>query len=82
MIHKPDIRDFKHIAIIQTAFLGDVALALPLAEKIKSLSGSAELTFVTTPQSAPFVECARNIDNVLVYDKRDKHKGRFPIYVV
>ena len=75
MKSKLEIRTFKHIAIIQTAFLGDVVLALPTVSKIKELSPDAILTFVTTPQASSIVKCATDINNVIVFDKRNKHKG-------
>lgn len=71
----PELKSFKNIAIIQTAFLGDVALALYLAETIKQFNINAKLTFVTTPASASFVSCHETIDYVITYDKRGIHSG-------
>ncbi|MFC2130884.1 glycosyltransferase family 9 protein [Bacteroidota bacterium] len=71
----PDLKGFKSIAIIQTAFLGDVALALYLSETIKKFYNEIDLTFVTTPAAASFVSCAKSIDHVITYDKRGLHSG-------
>jgi heptosyltransferase II len=71
----PDLKNFKHIAIVQTAFLGDVALALPLAQVIKNYLPERQVTFVTTPISAPLVKVMKSVDNVIIYDKRDKNHG-------
>jgi heptosyltransferase-2 len=70
-----DIRQFERIAVLQTAFLGDVALALHLIETIKMLNGSSKRYFITTPAAAPIAECAQSVDEVIAYDKRNKHKG-------
>ena len=71
----PILKSFNNIAIIQTAFLGDVALALYLVESIKRFHSDAKLTFVTTPASASFAVCHKSIDNVITYDKRGIHSG-------
>ncbi|MFH1051649.1 MAG: glycosyltransferase family 9 protein [bacterium] len=71
----PELRQFKRIAVIQTAFLGDIALALYLAERIKELHPDCELTFITTPHAAALVSCAKAVDNVITYDKRGMHSG-------
>lgn len=64
-----------HIAIIQTAFLGDTALALYLAQEIRNLHPTCTLSFVTTPLAAPLVQCAQAVDEVMSFDKRQEHKG-------
>ncbi|MGA2296086.1 MAG: lipopolysaccharide heptosyltransferase II [FCB group bacterium] len=71
----PALKDFKHIAIIQTAFLGDVALALPLAQAIKNLHPDVQLSFITTPSAASLVACCTAVDNVITYDKHGLQSG-------
>jgi heptosyltransferase-2 len=63
------------ITIIQTAFIGDVALAMFLAEYIHRIAPHIYLTFVTTPQAAELPRIARAIDETIVYDKRAADKG-------
>lgn len=70
-----NITDLKHIAIIQTAFLGDVALTLPLADEIRRLNPTIEITFVTTPTALTLAESSLSINNVLTFDKRKSQKG-------
>lgn len=62
-------------AILQTAFIGDVALTGPLAQALKEAARESELHFVTTPLAAPLAECFAAVDHVHVFDKRGKHKG-------
>lgn len=63
------------IAIVQTAFLGDVLLTLPLCAAIRTLVPNARIVFVTTPQSADFIDGLNYADDVVVFDKRGEHKG-------
>ncbi len=62
-------------AILQTAFIGDVALTGSLAQALKKAARASELHFITTPQAAPLAECFAAVDRVHVFDKRGKHKG-------
>lgn len=68
-------KKFENIAVLQTAFLGDVALAMPLIEALKGIFPDSKITFITTKAASPIVEVVKSIDNVLVFDKRNKHKG-------
>jgi len=70
-----DLKNFRKIAIIQTAFIGDVALALYFAEDIKKLNSDCEITFITTPVSYGLVKCTKAVDNAILFDKREKHSG-------
>lgn len=74
-MNKPLLSIFKSIAVIQTAFIGDVALALPLAAKIKQINRDCRLTFITTPQASEIPSSLADINNVIIFDKRKKHNG-------
>lgn len=65
---------------MQTAFLGDVALAMPLCGAIKDIFPQSRLTFITTKQAAPIAKLTTAIDNVLIFDKRGEHKGLSGLY--
>ncbi len=71
----PEIKEFKNIAVIQTAFLGDVALALPLVQAIRNYSKDAIITFVTTPLAVPLVSAAKAVNYAVAFDKRNMQKG-------
>ncbi len=75
MSAKHSILDYKNIAIIHTAFIGDVALVLYLADFIKKLHPNSNLILVTTPVSKPLGEICAAIDKTIVYDKRNVNKG-------
>jgi heptosyltransferase II len=69
------LTSFRHITIIQTAFLGDVALALHLARRIKLLHRNCTLSFVCLPSARKLAESSPSIDTVISFDKRGKHSG-------
>lgn len=66
---------FKHFAVIQTAFIGDTVLTLPLIQAIRDNQLNARITVVTTPFSEPLFDCIKAVDLIVVYDKRNKHSG-------
>ncbi|MCS7176224.1 MAG: glycosyltransferase family 9 protein [Candidatus Kapabacteria bacterium] len=71
----PRLRDFSRIAVVQMAYLGDVALVLPLLQALRELHPTARRMLVVTPAAAPLAECAEAVDEVLVYDKRGADAG-------
>jgi heptosyltransferase-2 len=70
-----NIKDFKNIAILQTAFIGDVVLTLPLAQIIRKFNPDCKITFITTPQSAGIPGVCAAIDEVGILDKRNEFRG-------
>lgn len=74
-MRKPELRDFRHIAIIQTAFLGDVVLTLPLVQVIKNNYPDIKISFVSTPLATGISSSFKAVDTVISYDKRGIRKG-------
>ncbi|MFQ5583031.1 MAG: lipopolysaccharide heptosyltransferase II [Calditrichia bacterium] len=70
----------RRILIIQTAFLGDVILTLPLLQKTKLLFPKAQIDFLTVPASKNLLETHPDIHELLIYDKRGKDKGLLNIF--
>jgi len=70
-----NLKDFKNIAVIQTAFIGDVALSFYLVQNIKNFHTNCKIFFVTTPVSAPMASCVKAIDTLITFDKRNRHSG-------
>lgn len=68
------IKPNSHIAILQTAFIGDVVLTFPLAQVLKNAYPECKITFITTPQSYELAKTCIAIDNVIKFDKRNNHK--------
>lgn len=70
-----NITDYSRITILQTAFLGDIALTLPLADAIKSQHPTAEVHFITTPAGAHIAACSGSVDSIHIFDKHKTHKS-------
>ena len=64
----------KKYLIVQTAFIGDVILATPLAEALHRL-GPCEVHFMAIPAARNLLENNPHVQKVLIYDKRGKHRG-------
>ncbi len=65
----------KRVIVVQTAFLGDVLLTLPLCAAVRRLIPGAEVVLVTTPAAAEFVRGLDVVDEVVAFDKRGLHKS-------
>lgn len=63
------------ILIIHTAFIGDIVLSTPLIKKIKDTYPDSDITYVTTPVGEAILKNNPYLNNIIVYDKRGKHKG-------
>jgi heptosyltransferase-2 len=61
--------------VIQTAFLGDIALSFYFIQALKNIYPSIEITFVTTPSGANLASCIDAVDKVLIFDKRGIHSN-------
>ena len=62
------------ILIIQTAFIGDVILATPLIEKLKTKYPTCIINFLVRKGNESIFEGHPKLNNVLVFDKRNKYK--------
>ena len=72
---KPELRDFKHMAVVQTAFLGDVVLAMPLVQVIKNNYPDIKISFVSTPLATGISSTIKAVDGIIAYDKRGIRRG-------
>ena len=59
--------------VIQTAFLGDVVLTMPLLTALAQAHGPVDV--ITTPQAAPLLEDHPAVAAVIPYDKRGAQRG-------
>ncbi|MDD5361851.1 MAG: glycosyltransferase family 9 protein [Ignavibacteria bacterium] len=60
--------------IIQTAFIGDVILSLPLASVLKNEFPDSEIEFLCIPKTAPILKGNPYISEVILYDKHSKER--------
>lgn len=63
------------ILIVQTAFLGDVVLILPLVQAVCQRFPQARVEVLTTPAHAPLLHGQPGVYSVLTYDKRGRQRG-------
>ncbi len=72
---KLNLNNYKSIAVIQTAFLGDFVLSLPLFQVLRKNTQESKIISVCTPISSQTAALSSSIDVILPYDKRGQHKG-------
>ena len=63
------------ILLIQTAFIGDVFLTLPLVQKLKERHPNAEINVVANPAGSQIFKASPAVHKVFTLDKRGKHRG-------
>ena len=63
------------ILIIQTAFIGDVVLTMPLIEQLTVDYSKPVIDFLTIPSSKNLLENHPDISNLIIFDKKEKDKG-------
>jgi heptosyltransferase-2 len=61
--------------VIHTAFIGDIILALPLVQVLRSHVPHGTITFVSTPTAAGVLRNHPAIDSVIEFDKRGTDRG-------
>jgi len=69
------MRTVRRILVIQTAFIGDVILTLPLIQVLKQFFADAAIDVVVVPRSAAVCRNHPSINQVIEYDKRGSEKG-------
>ncbi|HVE13187.1 MAG TPA: lipopolysaccharide heptosyltransferase II, partial [Elusimicrobiota bacterium] len=63
------------VLLLQTSFLGDTLLTLPLARRVKEVLPGCRLTVLTRPQTAEVFRSSPWVDEVIEDDKRGRHRG-------
>ncbi|MCB0702409.1 MAG: glycosyltransferase family 9 protein [Candidatus Kapaibacterium sp.] len=69
-----DIAPNSNILIINTAFLGDIALTAFLTQKLKS-SHNCQISVLTTKPGAEVLSPVKSIDSLFILDKKGTHKS-------
>ncbi len=67
------------ILVIQTAFIGDAILTLPMIKALKEKFTGCALDVLAIPSTADIFNASPYIDNVEVIDKRGKQKSFFSL---
>jgi lipopolysaccharide heptosyltransferase II len=63
------------VLIVQTSFLGDTVLTLPLIAEIKRRFPAAKVTLLSTPLGKELLDGSTALDEIIVDDKRHADKG-------
>ena len=63
------------ILIIQTAFIGDIALTIFFANELKQNFPDCKISFVSTEIGCEILRCFKFIDQPIIFSKRSKDKG-------
>ena len=67
--------DWKNVLVVQTSFLGDTVLTLPLLAEIKRRYPAEKLTLLCAPVGRELLGSHPGIDEVIVDDKRHEDAG-------
>lgn len=65
----------KVFLVFNTACFGDVLLCNSLCQNIKAAFPNSKVVFITDKNWADVAKYQKDVDEVIVYDKRDIHKG-------
>ncbi len=65
----------KNVAVLQTSFLGDTLLTLPLLRRLKESLPGARVSVVTLPKNADVFKGSPWVDETILDDKRGRHGG-------
>ncbi|MGB9664695.1 MAG: glycosyltransferase family 9 protein, partial [Ignavibacteria bacterium] len=63
------LNNFENILVIQTAFLGDVLLTLPIAHHLKKINPAYKVTFLVKKELNQIKEIYKEIDEFIFIDK-------------
>lgn len=69
------MRTIDRILIVQTAFLGDVVLTIPLIQVVRQFFVFSKVDLVVVPRAAGLVRTHPDVHQVVEYDKRGTDKG-------
>ncbi|MFC2094116.1 glycosyltransferase family 9 protein [Bacteroidota bacterium] len=65
----------ENILVIQTAFLGDAILTLPMIQQLKKNNSECKLDVLAIPSTHRIFSSSPFVDDVIVIDKKVKHKS-------
>ena len=69
------MKPFKNILVVQTAFIGDVILTLPLVQACRKLFPDAGVDILVIPAARDLCSTHPDIREILVFDKRGVDRG-------
>jgi heptosyltransferase-2 len=67
------------ILVIQTAFIGDAILTLPMIQKLKSILPESQIDILAIPSTAEIFSASPYVNCTVIIDKNGKHKSIFSL---
>ncbi len=67
--------NLERILIIQTAFIGDVILALPLLQVLRRNFPDSKIDFMLIPKTSELLRNHPDVNEVIIFDKKGKDRG-------
>ena len=67
------------ILVIQTAFIGDAILTLPMIQKLKKIISNSEIDVISNPVTSEIFSASPYVKEVVCLDKKGKHKSFFSL---
>lgn len=65
------------ILVVQTAFIGDAVLTLPMIQKLKDKHPQSEIDVLAIPETAEIFSASPFVGRVIQMDKKGRHKSFF-----
>ncbi len=75
----PDPQAVREILVIRTAYVGDVVMALPILQPLKTRFPNARITFLACHAAIPLLQTNPFIDNILAYTPFWFYKRQNPL---
>jgi heptosyltransferase-2 len=69
------MKNVENILVVQTAFIGDALLSLPLIQFVKRLFPACQIDVVVTPRTEELFANHPGIREAIAYDKRGRDRG-------
>ncbi len=70
-----NINSMEKILVIQTAFIGDAILTLPMIQKLKEKHSQSEIHVIAIPATEEIFSFSPFVNEVIILDKKRKHKS-------
>ena len=74
------VENWDNVLVLQTSFLGDTVLTLPLFSEIKLRFPSSKLTVLCGPQAKELLQDHPGIDEIIVDDKKAADRGALGLW--
>ena len=71
------MKQYKNILIVRTDRIGDLVLTTPVISALRQAYPHAKLSIMVSPAASPIVEGNPSLEEVIVFDPKQTHRGFF-----